>query len=121
MKKCTYMDSDSLRITPEQWQAACPSLKRVGSELKGPCPSCGGDDRFHVKLGEPYLWGCRKCEDAPAILAAAFPESRPPAQRPDLSLSRPTNTPTGESLRRTVRTGPPIGTGNRVHGLTAKR
>ena len=26
-------------------------LRRVGSEYKGPCPCCGGDDRFHVKTG----------------------------------------------------------------------
>ena len=76
------MDANSIRITPEQWQAACPTLKRVGSQLEGPCPSCGGENRFHIKLEEPYLWGCRQCEDAPAILAAAFPESRPPRAAP---------------------------------------
>lgn len=26
-------------------------LRRAGSEYKGPCPLCGGDDRFHVKAG----------------------------------------------------------------------
>ena len=26
-------------------------LRRAGSEYKGPCPCCGGDDRFHVKAG----------------------------------------------------------------------
>ena len=26
-------------------------LKRVGSEYKGPCPLCGGTDRFHVRAG----------------------------------------------------------------------
>ena len=27
-------------------------LRRIGSEYKGPCPLCGGTDRFHVKAGK---------------------------------------------------------------------
>jgi hypothetical protein len=27
-------------------------LKKYGNEYKGPCPICGGDDRFHVKKGQ---------------------------------------------------------------------
>ena len=40
-------------------------LKRDGTEWKGPCPSCGGDDRFHLKPGGKYgvLIGCRGCID----------------------------------------------------------
>jgi hypothetical protein len=26
-------------------------LKKMGGEYKGPCPCCGGDDRFHIKEG----------------------------------------------------------------------
>lgn len=43
-------------------------LKRVGStgggEYKGPCPWCGGEDRFTVSpaRGESGLWCCRQCE-----------------------------------------------------------
>ena len=37
--------------TLEDWTAALPDLKRRGSEYVGPCPSCGGGDRFHVKAG----------------------------------------------------------------------
>ena len=29
-------------------------LKRAGSEYKGPCPLCGGRDRFHVKQGRQH-------------------------------------------------------------------
>lgn len=29
-------------------------LKRSGGEWKGPCPLCGGDDRFHVRRGRHY-------------------------------------------------------------------
>lgn len=27
-------------------------LKKHGGEYKGPCPICGGDDRFHIKHGK---------------------------------------------------------------------
>ena len=34
-------------------------LRRVsGDEHAGPCPKCGGDDRFHVR---PTGWFCRQC------------------------------------------------------------
>ena len=36
------------------------ALKRVGRELVGPCPVCGGADRFAVHLGK-QLWNCRGC------------------------------------------------------------
>ena len=26
-------------------------LKKAGGEYKGPCPCCGGNDRFHIKTG----------------------------------------------------------------------
>ena len=29
-------------------------LKRAGGEYKGPCPLCGGQDRFHVKQGHQH-------------------------------------------------------------------
>jgi len=36
-------------------------LRRSGSEYKGPCPICGGHDRFHIKIGQSVdlLVGCR--------------------------------------------------------------
>lgn len=34
-------------------------LKRKGRELVGPCPACGGDDRFSIDLRK-NLWHCRK-------------------------------------------------------------
>ena len=45
------------------------NLKRIGNELKGPCPNCGGIDRFWVKLDG--VFGCRKCNDFEAILKAS--------------------------------------------------
>lgn len=36
-------------------------LKRVGHELVGPCPKCGGDDRFSVNVPK-QVWNCRQCK-----------------------------------------------------------
>jgi phage/plasmid primase-like uncharacterized protein len=35
-------------------------LKRFGRELVGPCPACGGRDRFAVNVGK-QIWNCRGC------------------------------------------------------------
>jgi DNA primase len=35
-------------------------LKRVGHELIGPCPVCGGVDRFAVHIAK-QIWNCRGC------------------------------------------------------------
>ena len=42
---------------------ACPNTnmrRDYGHELKGPCPMCGGNDRFHIKTDE-NVWMCRVC------------------------------------------------------------
>ena len=66
----------------DDWRAAVPDLKRVGNEFKGPCPICGGTDRFWVRQGNAgkTIFGCRGCDprranpDAfKAILEAVFP------------------------------------------------
>ena len=46
------------RPSVDDWLAALPGLKRVGREHVGPCPLCGGDDRFRV--GERGAF-CRRC------------------------------------------------------------
>ena len=39
-------------------------LRRVGRELSGPCPLCGGRDRFHVReKNAGAVVGCRGCID----------------------------------------------------------
>ena len=52
--------------TLEDWTAALPGLKRRGVEHCGPCPLCGGNDRFHIRPGrnggDPLI-GCRGCMD----------------------------------------------------------
>jgi phage/plasmid primase-like uncharacterized protein len=39
-----------------------PGLKRNGKQLVGPCPVCGGVDRFWADLPK-NRWGCRQCEE----------------------------------------------------------
>lgn len=36
-------------------------LRRVGRELIGPCPVCGGCDRFGVNVAKG-VWNCRRCQ-----------------------------------------------------------
>lgn len=52
--------------TPQDLIAAHGNLKRVGGQWQGPCPVCGGADRFHINAstggnGRP-LMGCRQCK-----------------------------------------------------------
>ena len=67
----------------KEWDAAL-ELTRVGRELVGPCPLCGGEDRFHVRDSEGRaVVGCRGCIDGQSsgerakrfgeILKAVFP------------------------------------------------
>jgi DNA primase len=35
-------------------------LRRVGAEMEGPCPHCGGSDRFGVNVRK-QIWNCRQC------------------------------------------------------------
>ena len=67
--QCTNKHSRILRHgnsypTAQEWAAAC-DLKRCGRrEWNGPCPLCGGTDRFHVRDGgNRALVGCRSCID----------------------------------------------------------
>lgn len=56
-------------------QARVPMKKAAGThggEWQGPCPRCGGRDRFHVwpdrqstgMCTVPGLWGCRACDES---------------------------------------------------------
>ena len=50
--------------TLEEWVARYP-LRKVGNELVGQCPLCGGYDRFHIREGSSghAVGGCRGCVD----------------------------------------------------------
>ena len=81
----------------EEW-ADTLGLTRRGREFVGPCPLCGGDDRFHVRdSGGRAAVGCRGCIDGQPdgerrarfgeLLRAAFPNrasatARSPARVP---------------------------------------
>jgi putative DNA primase/helicase len=43
------------------------TLKRRGAELVGPCPRCGGDDRFSINPGK-QLWNCRHCDVGGSVI-----------------------------------------------------
>ena len=89
----------------QEWADAL-DLTRRGREWVGPCPLCGGDDRFHVRdSGGRAAVGCRGCIDGQSeseraerfgeVLRAAFPgrtgaTARSPAKVPR-STPRPIN------------------------------
>lgn len=73
--------------TLADWRAALAAsgwtpARKTGPEWAGPCPVCGGVDRFHVGTGRrvAVLAGCRKGCTFPEIARAVFGEARP---RPD--------------------------------------
>lgn len=44
--------------------AIVPDLRKAGRYHVGPCPFCGGEDRFTIKRGERgAIWHCRNCGD----------------------------------------------------------
>ncbi len=53
--------------------ALVPGLRKHGQYHIGPCPFCGGDDRFTIKRAEAGdLWICRKWGDGRYRDAVAF-------------------------------------------------
>jgi hypothetical protein len=42
-------------------------LRRTGSELVGPCPRCGGEDRFAVNT-KKQIWNCRGCGSKGSVI-----------------------------------------------------
>ena len=64
--------------TQDDWARALPDLKGVGGQLQGPCPLCGGENRFYVRDSGRFF--CRRCmadgrepERYKEFLDAAFP------------------------------------------------
>lgn len=54
-----------MTIPPADAWAEKLGLVRTGHEWHGPCPLCGGEDRFHVRDGHGHkpVIGCRGCID----------------------------------------------------------
>ena len=65
---------------PNDWLAALPDLKKAGSEHHGPCPACGGTDRFRVNDKGAF---CRKGCSFEDLRRAVFGDVGPPAQAAD--------------------------------------
>ena len=67
--------------------AACLDLRRVGREWSGPCPRCGGRDRFHVRADG--LFGCRGCgEDSRGLYRAVLEAAGEWRARPETRTRR---------------------------------
>ena len=68
------MNGERRKPSAAWWNAQADRLRlrKVGGELKGPCPNCGGRDRFWVSVRSEKagLLGCRRCE--PEINAGAY-------------------------------------------------
>ena len=87
-----------------QGRADALGLRLRSGELVGPCPSCGGTDRFHIRRRDPdAIVGCRGCIDGidggsgfGAVLRAVFPERPSRTARDTIgspSISRTPRTP----------------------------
>jgi hypothetical protein len=55
------------RLVPIERLVAHLKLRRVGRELVGPCPRCGGADRFAVYLGK-QIFHCRGCRATGGVI-----------------------------------------------------
>lgn len=53
-------EAQSIPISEVVDRLAVPDLKRAGGELVGPCPKCGGTDRFGVNARRD-VYNCRAC------------------------------------------------------------
>ena len=74
-----------MRESVEQILAAYQALGlealRRGQEWRGPCPACGGTDRWHVKGAvDGSVMGCRQCGDFRAIATALGLANGPPGE-----------------------------------------
>ena len=108
-KQCAMLpENDIERARSTSLTDMVAGLRRVGAEHVGPCPVCGGTDRFSIN-SRKQVWNCRGCQvggDAIALamhlhdvnfrtavemlagpsLTPALPRIEiivPPAQRPD--------------------------------------
>ena len=61
----------SVREWVDGAKALGSTLKKVGGEWKGPCPVCGGTDRFHVKPGRKAVALVQCRHGCPFIVLAA--------------------------------------------------
>lgn len=55
-----HYERPDAEVLVEAYRSTCPDAKRSGSEWKGPCPVCEGNDRFWINTRTGAL-GCRGC------------------------------------------------------------
>jgi Toprim domain/CHC2 zinc finger len=58
----------AVRVEDEIARRGGLGLKRQGHELVGPCPQCGGEDRFAVNI-KKQVWVCRACDRGGDVIA----------------------------------------------------
>lgn len=61
---------DRARLVPIESLCGELKLRRVGRELVGACPRCGGTDRFAVSIAE-QIFNCRGCRAKGNVIAVA--------------------------------------------------
>ena len=107
--------ADYARRTQDDWARALHNLKRVGSQLQGPCPLCGGKDRFRVNAtGGAFCNQCLPDGSDTArfteLIRTVFGEVPPPhhpqpnQRRPARASPRPKST-TGHIARKLWQAG----------------
>ena len=78
-----FPDFDDDR-TPEQWAQQIGKMWKRSNQWEGPCPICGGHDRFYITPGasKASLVRCRKCgpwsgDDWARLCRAVWGETKP--------------------------------------------
>lgn len=66
------------QLQPADWLAALPDLKKAGNEHHGPCPVCGGTDRFRVNDRGAF---CRKGCAFQDLRVAVFGDTGAPTEK----------------------------------------
>ena len=107
------MDGTFVAPSFADWEDHAPALglKRQGRELVGPCPACGGTDRFSVTVkGARTVFNCRQCQGFVDILKAAGLAGEPrrmngTKHRPSPDMVHVYHNPKGEPYHRVYRRG----------------
>jgi putative DNA primase/helicase len=95
----------AVRIEDEVDRRGISNLKRQGGELVGPCPVCGGNDRFAINVHK-QVFNCRGCGGRGDVIALV--------QHLDgVSFKDAIATLTGDGVR--IRTAPPPKPAKRYH------
>ena len=95
-----------------QGRADVLALRMRSGELVGPCPSCGGTDRFHIRhRGPAAMVGCRGCIDGGgtgfgAVIRAVFPERFDLGARDTIGSPSISRTPQAPKPPQPADTGP---------------